>query len=163
MRAVRAAMQRFDPDLPLAELTTLSHVVSASAAQPRMLTTLLGLFGAFALLLAALGMYGVIAYGVAQRTQEIGIRMALGAHQGRVMRMVVGQAVGLALAGVAIGLVAALVLTRVLQSVLFEVGTRDPVTFSVVPFVLLLVAAVAALLPAWRATRIDPAQALGGG
>ncbi|MGH7445771.1 MAG: FtsX-like permease family protein, partial [Longimicrobiales bacterium] len=155
---VRDAMQRFDPELPITDLATLPSVVAESIAQPRMLTTLLGLFGAIALLLAALGMYGVIAYGVAQRTQEIGIRMALGARPGRVVRMVVGQAVALAAAGIALGLLAAFWLTRVLRSILFEVSTTDPLTFAFVPLILLVVAACAALLPAWRASRVDMNQ-----
>ncbi len=159
--AVREAMRRFDPGLPIVDLATMSQVVAASVAQPRMLTTLLGVFGGFALLLAALGMYGVIAYGVAQRTHEIGIRMALGARPGRVMRMVVGQALALAAAGVVLGLAAASILTRVLRSVLFEVSPTDPLTFAAVPAALLAVAAGAALLPALRAARVDPARTIG--
>ncbi len=163
MATIAAAMQGFDPDLPIVDLATLPQEVSATVAEPRMLTTLLGLFGGFALLLAALGMYGVIAYGVAQRTKEIGIRMALGARPRRVLGMVVGQAVGLALLGIAIGVLAAIALTRLLRSLLFEVSATDPVTFVAVPTVLLAVAACAALVPAWRAARVAPECAFRNG
>jgi putative ABC transport system permease protein len=154
--AVRAAVRDFDRDLPIGSLQPLTVLVSADIAQPRLLATLLGAFAAVALLLAALGIYGVIAYAVALRSHEIGVRMALGALRGDVVAMVVGHALRIAAIGTTLGVIAALAATRALAGLLHGVSATDPVTFLVVPAALLLVAAVAAAVPAWRAARLDP-------
>jgi len=149
-----------DPDATLSEIGTLASVKSASVAQPRFRTVLIGGFAGIALLLSAIGIYGVIAYTVAQRTNEIGIRMALGAQRGVVLKQVVGDGAVLALAGVAIGCVCALPASRALAGLLFSTSATDPMTFAVVIILLIAVAAVASLVPAVRATRIDPIAAL---
>jgi putative ABC transport system permease protein len=138
----------------------MDDVVDTSMAQRRVTMLLLVVFAALALVLAAVGIYGVISYAVAQRTQEIGIRMALGAQRANVLRMVVGQAMGLALAGVLTGAAGALALTRLMQKLLFGVPAWDPLTFLAVSALLALVAAVAASVPGLRATRVDPVIAL---
>ena len=134
--------------------------VSNTAAQPRLNAQLLALFAAVALVIAAVGIYGVLAYSVNQRMREIGLRMALGAQSSGVLRLVVGEGLLVALAGVGIGLAAAFALSRTLASLLFEVPARDPATFAAVAVVLLLVALVACVLPARRASRVDPMIAL---
>ena len=158
--AVRGAVHQLDPDLPVARIETLSQIVSASIAQPRFYTTLLTAFASTALLLAALGLFGVISVGVSQRTREIGVRMALGARSRDVLELVLREAATLAVVGVAIGLAAALALSRTLSSLLFNLSPRDPVAFAAAPLVLLLTAVVAALLPARRAAHVDPIEAL---
>jgi putative ABC transport system permease protein len=149
-----------DPDLVVADVKTMEEVVSDSVAERRLTMTLLIVFAGAALVLAAVGIYGVIAYSVTQRTQEIGIRMALGATHGRVLAMVVGQALILAGLGVALGGGGALLLTRLMSGLLFGVKPADPLTFGTVAGGLVLVAAAASYLPAWRATRVDPVVAL---
>jgi ABC-type antimicrobial peptide transport system permease subunit len=134
--------------------------MDASRAQPRFSMILLGIFSATALILAMIGIYGVLAYSVAQRRQELGIRLALGAEQSRILRLVVGQGLRLALFGIALGLIAALVLTRLMAGVLYQVSTHDAVTFIFVPLVFLVIALLASYLPARRATRVDPLEAL---
>jgi len=158
--ALRAAVLRLDPEQPPGDVQTLTHYVRDASAQSRFTAALAGTFAALATLLAGLGIYGVLAYSVAQRRREIGIRMALGANAADVRWLVVGQALTLGGAGVAAGLVGALALTRVLASLLFGVGASDPLTFSLVCLLLMIVVAWAAYVPARRATRVDPLVAL---
>ncbi len=158
--AIRSEVRTLDPNLPVMGLRTLEQVVSQAVAQPRFYMLLLSIFAAAALLLAAIGIFGVMAYMVAQRTREIGIRIALGAEPARVQQLVVGRALRLAIGGVVIGGVGALALTRVLESLLFGVSATDPVTFAAVALLLTAVALLASYLPARRATRVDPMIAL---
>jgi putative ABC transport system permease protein len=149
-----------NPDVPVGEMRTLSTVVSESAEAPRSTTWLFGIFAAIALLLGAVGVYGVISYSVAERTREIGIRLALGADKLEVMRLVMGQGARLALVGVGIGLAGALALTRLLSSLLYGVQPTDPLTFMVVASILIGVVLLASYIPARRATKVDPMVAL---
>ncbi|HZT58837.1 MAG TPA: ABC transporter permease, partial [Pyrinomonadaceae bacterium] len=158
--AVRRAVEEVDPNQPVFNVQTMGQVLSDSIASQRLSMMLLSLFGALAMTLAAVGIYGVMSYAVAQRTHEIGIRMALGARGRDVLRMVVGHGMALALAGVGVGLVGALALSRVVKSLLFGVTATDPVTFVGVPLVLLLVALLSTFIPARRATKVDPMVAL---
>jgi predicted permease len=157
---VRGAMRGVDADLPLAEIRTMEQVLSTSLADWRFHAILLGAFGSLALLISTIGIYGVISYSVAQRTHEMGVRMALGAARRDVVKLVVGQGLRLALAGIAIGLVGALALTRFLASILFGVKPTDPLTFVSVCLILTVVAVLASYLPARRATKVDPMVAL---
>jgi len=157
---IRSAMNQVDPDLPLAQVKTMEQVLSLSVTDWRFRTVLLALFGALAVFIAGIGIYGVISYSVAQRTHEMGVRMALGAARRDVMKLVVGQGLTLALAGIAIGLVGALALTRFLASLLFGVKPTDPLTFVGVCLTLTVVAVLASYLPARRATKVDPMVAL---
>ncbi|HEV2690531.1 MAG TPA: ABC transporter permease, partial [Bryobacteraceae bacterium] len=150
----------YDKDQPIADVQPLDAFLSKSVARPRFQSILLGAFAGLALLLAAIGIFGIMSYSVAQRTHEIGIRVALGAQRDQVLRLVVGQGLVLALIGTAGGLVGAAVLTRYLRTLLFEVSPTDWPTFIIVPVVLCLVAVLASYLPARRATRVDPMQAL---
>jgi putative ABC transport system permease protein len=158
--ALRAAVEAVDPEQPLYDVQSMDQVVSASIADRRLNLALVGGFAVVALLLAALGVYGVISYTVAQSTREIGIRMSLGAQRRDVFRLVIGQGALLAGVGMAAGLAGALALTRLLAGLLFTVGARDPLTFVAAPLVLLLVALVACAVPALRATRVQPVMAL---
>jgi putative ABC transport system permease protein len=151
----RGILRELNPEIP-ARFGTLEEVLSAWLSDRRFSLLLLGIFAATALVLAVAGIYGIIAYLVAQRTREIGIRLALGAPTGAVLGMVLRRGVLLAAAGVAVGLVGALAATRVLSGLLFGIGTRDPVTFVTVPLLLLGVAALASYVPARRTTRVDP-------
>jgi predicted permease len=162
LEETRAQVKALDPNLPIGDVRTMDRVAAGALAQPRFLTIMLGLFAALALTLAGVGMYGVIAYIAARREHEIGIRMALGAGRALVVRMVLGEGVALALAGVALGLAGAAWLTRFLASQLYGVQRLDPVTFAVVPVALILVASLAAWLPARRAAAVDPNRALQG-
>jgi putative ABC transport system permease protein len=158
--AVRNAVWSVDKDLAMANVTTMRQILSASTAGPRFTMALLTAFAALAMLLAAIGIYGVVSYSVAQRTHEIGVRMALGARAGDVMRMVVSQGVKLTAVGVVAGLAGAFALTRLMESLLFEVSATDPAVFGAVALALVAVALVASLIPARRAARVDPMVAL---
>jgi putative ABC transport system permease protein len=155
-----AALHDIDPNVAGADVRTMDEVLDASVAQRRLTMVMLAAFAGLALTLAAVGIYGVIGYSVSQRTQEIGIRMALGAQRGAVLRMVVGQAMALAAVGLVAGGIGAWLLTRLMQKLLFGVTPSDPLTFVAVSAVLALVAAVAASIPGLRATRVDPVIAL---
>jgi predicted permease len=158
--AARTALHELDADLPIHDMRPMSEVVTESVSQPRFYTLLLGGFAAIALVLAAVGIYGVISYAVTLRTRELGIRVALGASSEQVVRMVLGQGLALTIVGVAVGLGAAFLLTRVIASLLFGVGALDPLTYGAVAAVLLGVAALASYVPARRAARVDPLLAM---
>jgi putative ABC transport system permease protein len=158
--AVRSEITALDPQVPVSEVATMDEVVSASVANQRFGALLFMLFGAIALVLTAVGIYGVISYGVAQRTHEIGIRLALGAGRREVLRMIVGEAMRPALLGAALGLVAAFGLTRLLTRLLYNVRPTDPPVFVAVLFLLIGVALLASYIPARRATRVEPMVAL---
>ncbi|MGD0306308.1 MAG: ABC transporter permease [Candidatus Acidiferrales bacterium] len=158
--AVREQIRSIDPDLPVSDVQSLDHLVSDSVGQPRLLTALVGAFAVFALVLAAIGIYGVMAFSVSHRMREMGIRMALGAAPGDIVRLVVGQGMRLVFAGIVIGFVASLWLTKFLASQLFGTQPKDPATFALVALGLALVALAACLIPARRAMRVDPMVAL---
>ncbi|MCI0433818.1 MAG: ABC transporter permease, partial [Gemmatimonadetes bacterium] len=160
VNSVATVVHSLDPELPLADVRTLDEVVSATLARPRIVSVLLTVFALMALVLAGVGVYGVMAYSVSQRTQEIGVRMALGATTDSVFRLVLGQALTLVVIGVVIGLVAAGFLTRLLTTLLFETEPLDPWTFAITALVLLVVATLASYIPARRGTRIMPIEAL---
>ena len=159
-RDLRAAIHRVDPQQPVTRIETLEQVRTGSLAPPRLIATLLGLFAVLALVITAAGVGGVLAFSVSQRTQEIGIRMALGASRSDVMWMVLRQGLTLVGLGLAVGTVAALLLTRLMSSVLFGVPPTDPLTFVAVLVILMLVAVLACLMPTRRATSINPVVAL---
>lgn len=157
---IRTEAQRIDRDLPIYSIQTMEAVKSDSVAQRRFILVLVGLFGALALALAAIGVYGVMSLLVSERTQEVGVRLALGAHPSTVLKMLVGQALKLSLAGVAAGVLMSMALMPLLRAQLYAVQPHDPVTLAGVPLALVVVAMVAALVPARRAMNVDPAQAL---
>jgi predicted permease len=157
---VRAALKAYDPMLPNSEFTTLEQVVDHAVAPRRLITNLLGTFSSLALLLASLGLYGVIAYAVSQRTRELGIRMAIGAQRGDVLRLVLREGLTTAGIGVVLGIVGALLTTRLLKTMLFGVSATNPLIFAVNALILMAVALAACLIPARRASRIDPMEAL---
>jgi putative ABC transport system permease protein len=158
--AVRHEIQQMDDKLPVSNVRSMNDVVATSLATPRLTGFLLGVFAAIALALAAVGIYGVLAYLVSQRTHEIGIRLAVGADRAQVLGMVLRQGLSLAAAGIVFGLVGAFALTRLMQGLLYQVGANDPMTFVAVTAALLLVAFIASFLPARRATRVSPVIAL---
>jgi putative ABC transport system permease protein len=160
VNAVRSQVLAIDLDQPVSAVQTMQDVVEADLGQQRLITMLLGLFASVALLLAVVGIYGVIAFSVAQRIQEVGIRRALGAQQSDILRLVIGQGLGLTLAGVALGLGGAFALTRVLKSVLFRISATDPATFVSIALLFVVIALAASYIPARRAARIDPTTAL---
>jgi len=160
LAAVRQEIRAIDPSAAISEVKTLDQVLSESVAQPRFAVVLLGAFATVALALALIGIYSVLAYGVSKRTQEIGIRLALGAKGGQVVGLVVRQGMVMAFAGIAAGTGAALLLSKLMSGLLYGVAPRDPTTFLVVPAVFVAVAAIACLVPAVRAARVGPARAL---
>jgi ABC-type antimicrobial peptide transport system permease subunit len=157
---VRAVLSTYDPSLPNGEFYELGRLIDNAVAPRRLTTTMLGVFSGLALALAAIGLYGVIAYSVAQRTQEIGIRMAIGAGRRDVLRLILAGGLRLVALGVALGLAGSLLLTRILRSLLYGVGAHDPTVFATNAALLILVATVACVLPAIRATRVNPIIAL---
>jgi putative ABC transport system permease protein len=158
--SVRHEVATLDRDLPIFDVNTMTSIVASALAPQRSSAILLLVFAALAMALASIGIYGVISYSVTQRTREIGVRMALGAARGDVLRLVVGQGLRLTLAGLAVGVAAAFALTRLLTRMLFGVGPLDPLTFTAIPVLLALVALAACYLPARRAARVDPMDAL---
>jgi len=157
---LRREVLALDPAQPAHSIITMEEMIAHSIAPDRFALLLLGVLALIALALAGVGVYGVMAYAVAQRTHEIGIRISLGAQAGDVLRMVIGQGMKLALAGMAVGTVAALALTRLLKKLLFDVGATDPLTFIVIASLLACVALLACWIPARRATKVDPLVAL---
>ena len=158
--SIRGRLSAVDKDQPVTHVQTMEEVVASGSAQPRFTMLLLAVFSATALILAVIGIYGVIAYTVAQRTAELGIRMALGADQADVLKLVVGQGLGLTVAGIAIGLAGAMALTRLMSSLLYQTSATDPIAFVLSALVFTAAALAASYLPARRATRIDPTDAL---
>jgi putative ABC transport system permease protein len=158
--SVRAAVRRVAPLAPVFDIKSMSARIASASAQARYSAILLGLFAVMALSLAVMGIYGVLSFAVAQRTGEIGIRMALGAERARVLALVMRDGAMLAAIGLAIGVLAALALTRVLRTMLFEVTTTDPLTYGAMAVVLALAVAAASWIPARRAARVDPVIAL---
>ncbi len=158
--SVRARIRELDRDLPVTGVQTMEELLESAAAQPRFTTSLLGALAATALLLAIVGIYGVIAYSVAERTREMGIRLALGAERTDILRLVLRQGLLLAFGGIGLGLGGAFLLTRLMQSLLYRVSTTDPLTFVAGPLLFLFVAMAASYIPARRATRVDPVIAL---
>ena len=157
---VRAALRAIDPNVPLSAINSMDSLFEDSFGPRRFNLYLLTAFAAVALALAAIGLFGVMAYLVSQRTREIGVRLALGATRGDVFRQILGSGMTLAVIGAVIGVGAALWLTRVMETLLFSVSRTDPVTFIVVPVTLIAVAALACYLPARKAMRVDPVIAL---
>jgi putative ABC transport system permease protein len=157
---VRNELGQMDPEQPMASIATMDELLSGSLSRSRFTMLVLGLFAGLALVLASVGIYGVIAYGVAQRTQEFGIRIALGARRRDVLRLVLGQGTRLTLLGIGLGIIASLFVTRLLATFLYGVSPTDPFTFGAVALLLALVALVACYIPARRATRVDPMVAL---
>jgi putative ABC transport system permease protein len=160
LSGARARIRDLDPELPLSNVSTLEQYVYNNAAQPRLNAALLAVFSGVAMLIAAIGVYGVLAYSVNQRTREIGLRMALGAQPASVLRWIVSKGMLVALAGIAIGLVSAFAMSRLLSSLLFDIQPRDMTTFITVAVMLTVVAFVACLVPATRAAQMDPLVAL---
>ena len=158
--AMRNELATLDKQVSIGKVRTMDTIAAESVAQPRFRTLLLALFGISALLLASVGIYGVMSYAVTQRTQEIGIRMALGAQVGDVRKLVIGNGMTLALIGVAIGLAGAYGLTRLMASLLFGISATDAPTFAAISAMLVVVALVACYIPARRATKVDPLVAL---
>jgi putative ABC transport system permease protein len=157
---VRGQIQSLDPNLAITNVQTIGEIIDQGLWAPEMGAALLALFGGLALVLAAVGVYGVLAYSVTQQTREIGIRMAMGAERSHVLRLIVGQGLKLAGAGLAVGVLVSLALTRQLSSLLFGVSAYDPLTYAGVILILVFVALLACYIPAQRATGVDPLVAL---
>ena len=158
--SVRDLLRRIDPTIPAADVRTMDDVVAAALSGPRFTGALLGVFALLALVLSAVGLYGVLVYTVSRRTREFGVRIALGARRSQVLRLVITSGVGLTAGGIAVGLVLAAMVTGLMSKLLHDVAPLDPWTFATVPVALLAVAVVASAIPAWRATRVDPVDAL---
>ena len=158
--SVRNVIWSVDKDQTVADIDTMDNIVAEAEARQRFSMLLLGLFAVLAVLLASVGIYGVMSYSVAQRTREIGIRIALGARRADVLQMTVKQGLKLVVAGMMLGLLAAFLLTRVMASLLFGISATDPITFVGISLVLLAVAILASYVPALRATKVDPIVAL---
>jgi len=158
--AAQEAVRSLDRNLPVSNVVTMEQVIADTLWQPRFNLQLIGIFAALAMTLAAIGLYGVMSYSVAQRTREVGLRMALGAGRRDVLKLVLGRGMKLALAGVALGLLASAALTRLMEKLLFEVSATDFSTFVVIAVLLTLVALLACYIPARRATKVDPMIAL---
>jgi len=159
-RSLEAAVQEVDPNLPLFNIQTMDQIVDSAIGNERLTMVLLMGFAALALVMAAVGVFGVTAYSVSQRTHEVGIRMALGAKPASVLGMILRQEMSACLIGIAVGVGGALSIASLLESLLFGVTTRDSVTLIVAAVTLLLVTMIACLIPAQRATRVDPVTAL---
>lgn len=153
-------IEAVDPEIPLSKIQVMDEYLVEARAPTQIALTLIGLFAVLALVLASVGLYGVITYSVRQRTREIGVRMAYGAPEATVVRLVVGQGLLLTVGGLAVGLVGALVATRLVSSLFYGVSAADPITFVAVSLLLLVVALVASYLPARRATRMDVVETL---
>ena len=158
--SLRRKIQDIDPELALANVKTMDEWLSLNAAQPRLNAVLLGTFAAVALLIASIGIYGVLAYSVNQRTREIGLRMALGVKPGTILHLIVGEGMKVVLVGIGIGLLGGLGLGRAVSSLVFGVPIRDPLTFAIVAAILAVVGLAACAIPASRAARVDPIVAL---
>jgi putative ABC transport system permease protein len=158
--ALRRELKALDPDLPLTQVMTIDEIVTRSVWQPRLYAILFAVFAVVALLLAAVGIYGVMSYAVTTRTQEIGIRVALGAQTRDVLKLVVKQGMILAMSGVGLGLLGSFALTRLMKSLLFGVSVTDPLTFTGIALLLTFVALMACYIPARRAIKVDPMVAL---
>jgi predicted permease len=158
--AVHSRVLALDQEQPVTAIQTMEEVLETAASEPRFMMSLLSGLSAVALLLALVGIYGVIAYSVSERTQEMGIRMALGADRGDILWLVLRQGAMLAGAGIVFGIGASFALTRLLGTMLYRVSTTDPITFTAVPLLFGIVALLASYVPAWRATRVDPMTAL---
>jgi ABC-type antimicrobial peptide transport system permease subunit len=157
---LRAEVAALDPDLPLTDVRTMNNFLGVALFPARIVGAVLGVFGLLGLVLAAVGLYGVMSYSVSQRTREIGIRMAIGAAQNAVVRLVMRQGMTLVLLGTVIGLAGAVAASRLLRGILYGSGAADPVSFTVIPLVLLGVALLAIWIPARRAASVDPMRAL---
>jgi putative ABC transport system permease protein len=158
--SIRREVAAIDRDIPLYAIQTMSQYLSQNMEQPRISVVLLGGLSVLALVLAMVGIYGVVSYSVAQRTQEIGVRMALGASRRHVLQLVVGHATALVIAGVVLGILGALAVASVIRTMLYQVSERDPATFAAIAIVLVAVGVLASVIPARRASRVDPIVAL---
>ena len=159
---VRSQVSGLDRDQPVTDVQTLDELMDGSRAQPRFTMLLLTAFSAVALVLAVVGIYGVLAYSVAQRRQELGIRMALGAEKADILRLVVRQGLGLTVIGIVVGLIAAFAASLLMSSQLYSIKPYDPVTFLLAPIVFIAIGALASYFPARRATQVPPTEALRG-
>jgi putative ABC transport system permease protein len=157
---MRDAVRAVDPTQPISQIRLMTRMVNNSLAPRRFVVTVLGAFASMALAMALIGLYGVISYAVTQRTQELGVRMALGAQPAEILRLVLGQGMKLAGLGAAVGLVASLAISRLLRNELFQVSAFDPLTFASMAAALVAAALLASYIPARRATRVDPMVAL---